>query len=154
MVHNECEYDEDEDLFIEDEMEDEEMNTQQLAPEKTHLLDRTRALSWEHIRKLEKHFHLSDDPQPENYEEMRKRLESGKFTLPKDDASYNGFYGYAPNIAVLRWRDPEHPADKKGYKNALDTMVKLQIKTEDEIIVKNPEEGLKALETFENATFH
>lgn len=151
MLDCKIEFDEEEDLFIEDEMEDEEMNTQQLAPEKTHLLDRTRELSWQHIRKLETHFHLKDDPRPETYEEMRKRLESGKFTLPKDNES--GF-SYLPTVTTLRWRDPEISPDTKGYTKALEAMEKLQTKTEDAIVIKNPEEGLKALEIFENATFH
>lgn len=101
---------------------------------------------------LPKAFGLENDHPPHTPKEFVERILAGKFEL-KDKAKDTYLYGSSPS-PYITWRDPKVKVDQEGYDKAYKTLQEEFTKAKDTIVIKSPEEGLKALEKFESKTFH
>lgn len=101
---------------------------------------------------LPRAFGLAHDDPPHTPKEFVDRILAGKFEL-KDKAKDTHLYGSSP-APYITWRDPKVKVDQEGYDKAYKTLEEEFTKAKDIIVIKSPEEGLKALEKFESKTFH
>lgn len=118
---------------------------------RAHLRDRLRTVKYETQAKLRKDFGLDDDEAPRTPKELAERLASGKFIVKHaNDEKQPSLYSVS---SYIRWRDPAVKEDQAGYDKAKEKLSKAYTEAKDVIIVKSPEEGLKALQGFEKAKF-
>lgn len=92
---------------------------------------------------LEKNYHIQDDDFPKSAEEMVERIKADKFIIPTKDANGVMEYGFGPY--GLFWRDPNVPADKEGFKAALDVFNDMKNDAIDAVTVLPEVDGLDAL---------
>lgn len=99
---------------------------------------------------LKKHFGLMNDEAPETSKDLVKRIQDGKFVLPKDrEDCYAGDAHWS-----IIWRDPAVKEDQEGYDAAYAKLRAAYKVARDDINILPPEEGLKTLRAFEATTFH
>ena len=104
-----------------------------------------------HKSTLARHFGIEDDAPPKTIKELKERLAEGKFRTHenyKDDTNIR----YESLDHLIRWRTRD--ADKDGFRTAKESLAKTYTELQDIIVVKTPDEGLKALQEFEKKTFH
>lgn len=119
--------------------------------QREYLLDRLTDIQIEKSSDLHKFFRLDPVKSPRSFNEFIEKVKSG-------DVSFNGkdkdekYYSLYTLLSFVRWaKDPE---DRDGYNAATKKMDEAVAKTKDIIVIKSPEDGLKALEAFEAQTFH
>jgi hypothetical protein len=117
-----------------------------------HLRSRLRAVKYEVIERLQKDYGLTGDDRPKNAKELAERLASGKFVVRgANDEDQKELWSLS---SVIEWRDPKVTKDEAGFKAAAEKVKKAYVEAKDQIVVKTPEEGLKALQGFEKAKFN
>jgi hypothetical protein len=102
---------------------------------------------------LRSHFHLSDDPPPNTWEEFVSRIKDGKVTVDEKYAKKRVWY-WTDMTSFVRFRDPKAVEDTEGYEKAHKHLQEYLTGVVDTIVVKTPEDGLRALNKFEEKTFH
>ena len=126
---------------------------------KQRLRNRVREIYCSHQDKLDKKFHILDDPRPCSIKEIAERIEKGLFTFswdpdeqPERPTAETKFEHWYDMMDSLTWRNPEDKKDEKGREKAGNDLDIAFQKTLDEIFCLTPEEGLKSLNKF--ATLH
>lgn len=131
--------------------------------EKDYLLSRLDSLTQTHTRSLKEHFNLND-LYPRTPFELMEFLKKGHYELSEKRIQRvrDNEYGYTKDedlywgepLSYLVFRDPKKKRDKEGFEKAEELLLKAKQSTKDLIIIKSPDEGLAALQAFENQTFH
>lgn len=111
---------------------------------KQYLIRRLDSLESDKQVKLMRAFGMVDDESPNTPKELLKRIQDGKFFIAKHVENVRAF---SP-IDYFIWRDPSVKKDHDGYVAALDVLKEKSQQARDIIVVKNQEEGLKALQDF------
>jgi hypothetical protein len=111
---------------------------------RSYLLGRASAVFQEKAGELNRKFGFGVDHRPETFNEFLERVKEGKYHFDNDDANCsNWFYR-------IHWRDPDIKYDHKGLTAAMEVLQAFSQKVEDAVRLKSTEEGLKAVEDFEN----
>jgi len=124
----------------------------QVSPEQAarkHLLRRLSDAKDEKKLALRQQYGLDDEKAPKSPKEFLERIKAGKFVVPGAEDEKHPRYWDSYN--AIRWRDPAVKEDQEGYDLAKVVLSKAARDVEDAIVVKTPEEGLKALQGFEKA---
>lgn len=123
-----------------------------LSPEKEYLTHRTKKVRGEKSFELPKLYGVRDDDAPSTPEEFVKRIQTGMFILRDNkDCEFYDSYDFGSHVS---WRDPAKKADKEGLEKAEKLLRADYEDTMDQIMVKDAETGLKALQDFESKTYH
>lgn len=128
-------------------------NVEYVKSQKNFLRDR----AFEALRNKEenalKTYRLEDDPSPVTFSELKDRLEKGLYIWDKEGEEQYVKRGCAYNpFCFITWRDPSKPADQEGYNKFRDALKVKFNYLEEEIKIKSPEDGLKALRDFQAET--
>jgi len=89
---------------------------------------------------LEATFGLIDDDAPTSASDFKDRVEKGAFTFRTGDK-----YQYWHWTDLIQWRHPDRKRDDEGFKAALEDLKAARQKALDDIKIKDPETGLKAV---------
>jgi hypothetical protein len=89
---------------------------------------------------LEATFGLIDDEAPNTVDEFKKRIADGSYTFRTGDQ-----YRYWSWMDLIQWRHPDRKRDDEGFKAALEDLKAARQKALDDIKIKDPETGLKAV---------
>lgn len=121
----------------------------EIETQREYLLKRLSAISWEKTAsgKLKDQFHTRG-LMPKTYGEARQFLKEGKFVLFDDDYKDEDEYDSWSNS--FQWRDPARPKDWKGYYAAQEEIQQAETRAKDLIMVSSAEQGLAALQAFED----
>lgn len=127
--------------------------------QREHLLERLNGARYDKQgEELRRAFGLEDDEAPKTIKERKERFAAGKYIIQwkadEDDYDEDEEIGSYYTGGKLRWRDPAVKEDRKGFNLAVDKIEKDVKHTKDIIVIKSPDDGLKALEKFESSTFH
>lgn len=123
------------------------------AVTRDYLLNRLDKASYPKRQDFEKLFNLGVDNQPNTFVKLIEAIKGGKYTVdPKVEKTLaaseaNGERWYGGAFHGIIWDGPKE--DYEGYGKAVEEMNNLQVKTRDQIMVKDGEAGLAALEAFE-----
>lgn len=98
-------------------------------------------------RQLKIKYAVIDMDPPASAEEFVERVKNGLFVFD-DQQEFCGDASSFDWRYSIRWRDPNKPADNKGFDAALKTLEEEYNNTRDEVAVLDPVEGLKALRKF------
>src|SRR5258708_26122411 len=84
-------------------------------------------------------FYMDGDDRPETWPELLKRISDGKFVYKEAvaQAQEDELPCYGP-FGFIEWRDPNKPADKKGYEAFEEKLVKAYADAKDQIRVLSP----------------
>lgn len=119
--------------------------------QRDYLISRLTDLEEQKTSEMYKFFRLDPVDAPRSFNEMMEKIKAGEITYNGRDKDYK-HYNFSSMTCNLRWA--KEPADHDGYNAAIKKMEDASTKTKDAIIIKSPEDGLKALEAFESQTFH
>jgi hypothetical protein len=118
--------------------------------QKSHLQHRLCDIVEEKIDLLRDKYHLIEPTRPKTLKELKERLAKGEYTI--DNHGYSEDYECRPYLHdFFSWRTVE--PDLKGFEAAREKMEKAKTKVVDQIYLSY-EDGLAALQAFENETFH
>jgi len=144
-------YDECEDRYV-----DAIPSQSDLATAREYLTSRIQNVQYEKSSgDLRKAFYLDDDQAPATAKEALERIAAGKFVAPTEEQEkvMKEQYGYRW-YSHLTWRDPSKPADRDGYRKAVEALEEAATEARDVIKTGTEKEGLEALKAFQAQTFH
>lgn len=118
--------------------------TSENADKRAYLTSRLSRIYYAKDRELGMQFGLHDDAYPETAKELIERIKSGLYVLPKEDDDFGP--------TDIRWRDPNKIADRAGYTAASKLLAKEREKIQDQIVIADPADTLKALYDLESWT--
>lgn len=117
------------------------------ADARSYFKNRIAQISNEKGYALRKQFGLQDDEAPKTMEDLVKRIQDGKYSIPKE---YEGKILYDPT-RYIKWRDPAVKEDQAGYDAAEYTFEKEADKARDAVMSQpfdKVAETVQALETW------
>lgn len=115
------------------------------TPEKDYLLCRVRKIFDDKLNAAESFYHMYNDPTPHTPKELVDRIKAGLYVIPEGADEFDGNPLY-----TIEWRDPNAKKDTEGYKKYKEMLKLLRTKAQDTIVVKSLDEGLAAVQEFEN----
>lgn len=115
------------------------------AQKREYLAARVRRIQDDLAHDGRKTYGLVDDESPDTPTELVKRIQDGKFVIPKE---YADKALYDP-IRYIKWRDPDLKEDWDGHKDFCDRLSKEATKTLDIVKIADPADGLKAIQALE-----
>lgn len=119
-----------------------------IPAEKTYLISRLDNSNYKVLNNiLPTKFGLTDDDRPRTANDLVARITAGTYIVSKD----NGDSRMYDPLDAIRWRDPKVVEDKAGYAAAEKVLKIAYTATKDQIIVKDIDTGLTALQAFETA---
>lgn len=122
--------------------------------QRQHLQSRLRDVREAHSSAMRDKYNMNPVRSPKTLEELTAALAKGHYTLNKDMFTADGrFTGWTSSRDAIIWTNPDKPEDKAGYDAAKALLGKAYTAAKDVIIVKSLDDGLKALNDFETATF-
>lgn len=128
------------------------IETSDSQKQRKYLQSRLSSVYGEKIEGFRKQFWLDVD-YPKNPADMLARLQAGKFTVKGADEKKQPDWDWSGAwMAALSWRTQEE--DCAGYDAAFKKLEALYQSTTDTIMIKDPAEGLTALQAFESATIN
>lgn len=114
--------------------------------QRDYLLAELNAIEYKARDKGERTFGLIDDPRPTTPADLVKRIQDGKFIIPKE---FEEKKVYHP-LEYIRWRDPAVKEDREGYEKFCETLQTESKQTERKIAIADPKDGLEILTAFES----
>lgn len=95
-----------------------------------------------------KQFGLVNDDAPRTFEDLKARLDAGKYVIDEKDAKKKDWNN---GLSYVEWRDPSVKQDQEGY-DAWKKAAKAELtRIEDSIKIDAPADALKAVQAFEDA---
>lgn len=100
-------------------------------------------------------FNIDFNASPKTKDELQRKLTAGEFELKTNyfDADGKPNYCYGSMLDAVRWIDPARKEDRDGYDAAKEALNKVFTAAKDVAMMKSLDDGLKALQDFEAATF-
>lgn len=129
------------------EQENTMITTNTIPAEKTYLANRLDHSFYKARDAQPTKFGLTDDERPRTANELVARITAGTYIVNKDRGDSRA---YDP-MDNIRWRDPKVVEDKVGYAAAEKVLKLAYTAAKDQIIVKDIDTGLTALQAFETA---
>ena len=121
--------------------------------QRQYLQSRLRDISYSKDSDLKAHFKMNPVKGPKSLKALVEKIKSGDFKMYSEDFSdEHEFYSTDQLLDYIRWS--KDAPDIKGYEAAQAKKKDAYTKAVDTITIKSPEDGLKAVQEFEAATFH
>lgn len=115
------------------------------SQKRAYLEIRVRDIEDTLLHDARKTYGLVDDGSPTTPTELVKRIQDGKFVIPKEYAD-KPLYDPA---RYIKWRDPDLKEDMEGFQGFQDRLHKEVTKTRDVVKIADPADGLKAIQSLE-----
>lgn len=109
-----------------------------------HLIERLSDATEKKLTAAQRKFGMIDDERPRTPQSFVDRILGGKFFITEDRKNQ---YTYDPTDYII-WRDPSVKKDEAGFGEARTAINEASNDVMDILIVKGPEAGLAAINTF------